>query len=560
MPAILQGRKAEAPTACSLYAGVLHKIMRLLQLLRRLSLPAALVLAAAARAQGPIDHPPVDPRNIVTASLSRPLDITSAWLFHEGDDPAFASPTLDDSRWRPVLSEKPLAAQGITYPKFVWYRTHVHVPPHQHSIAILLRRFRGSEQVFVNGVLTGPSSDFPPGGRSTDTVDMIAPLPDYLIDGGDLVIAIRADIEFAARSIPANPGFDLFTAIWVGDTTVLSSLSSLYNFRALSSNVTNDALTFLVLLIALALAFSLRDEREYPALCLFLAGSGVSEAIAIWRSLHATVYNRWSDIPGQMLLLASIVAGVEFARMVLRLPRSRWIVVYEWLIVACISAGSILSFSFYDAGIPPRPVLYFILASVASLLAPLYLGLPIFALWVWRRNRNLDALLLSVPLLIKSMFFYVQIGVIVLHLAHLTKREYLQPAATTMFYFRWDDVAEFFFLLALLGFLILRTVRLARARAALAAEFAAAENVQQLLLARASQPTPGFSVETAYPPCQRSRRRLLPRLSRLRTTRLTAIVGDVSGKGLTAAMRVAMILGVLRRETSRYARHHPRPT
>jgi serine phosphatase RsbU (regulator of sigma subunit) len=31
---------------------------------------------------------------------------------------------------------------------------------------------------------------------------------------------------------------------------------------------------------------------------------------------------------------------------------------------------------------------------------------------------------------------------------------------------------------------------------------------------------------------------------------LIAIVGDVSGKGLTAAMRVAMILGVLRRETS----------
>ena len=38
---------------------------------------------------------------------------------------------------------------------------------------------------------------------------------------------------------------------------------------------------------------------------------------------------------------------------------------------------------------------------------------------------------------------------------------------------------------------------------------------------------------------------------------LTAIVGDVSGKGLVAAMRVSMILGVLRREEHREPDDHP---
>jgi len=99
-------------------------------------------------------------------------------------------------------------------------------------------------------------------------------------------------------------------------------------------------------------------------------------------------------------------------------------------------------------------------------------------------------------------------------------------------------------------FLILRTVRLARARAALASEVAAAEHVQQLLLTGSSKPTPGFRVETAFHPASQVGGDFFL-LSPFEDGSLFAIVGDVSGKGLTAAMRVAMILGILRRETSR---------
>ena len=96
---------------------------------------------------------------------------------------------------------------------------------------------------------------------------------------------------------------------------------------------------------------------------------------------------------------------------------------------------------------------------------------------------------------------------------------------------------------------MLRTVRLARARALLAAEFAAAQQVQQLLLVGSSRPTPGFRVETAFHPASQVGGDFFL-LSPLDDGSLLAIVGDVSGKGLTAAMRVAMILGVLRRESS----------
>lgn len=89
----------------------------------------------------------------------------------------------------------------------------------------------------------------------------------------------------------------------------------------------------------------------------------------------------------------------------------------------------------------------------------------------------------------------------------------------------------------------------ARARAAFAAELHAASTVQQLLLQSASRSTPGFNVESVYLPASEVGGDFFF-VSSAPDGSLIAIVGDVSGKGLTAAMRVAMILGVLRRETS----------
>ncbi len=92
-------------------------------------------------------------------------------------------------------------------------------------------------------------------------------------------------------------------------------------------------------------------------------------------------------------------------------------------------------------------------------------------------------------------------------------------------------------------------VESARERAAYAAELQAASTVQQLLLQSASQVTPGFGVESVYLPASEVGGDFFF-VAPAPDGSITAVVGDVSGKGLTAAMRVAMILGALRRETS----------
>lgn len=99
------------------------------------------------------------------------------------------------------------------------------------------------------------------------------------------------------------------------------------------------------------------------------------------------------------------------------------------------------------------------------------------------------------------------------------------------------------------SFLCAEMVQTARERAAYAAELQAASSVQQLLLSSASRPTPGFKVDSVYLPASEVGGDFFF-VAPVPDGSLTAILGDVSGKGLTAAMRVAMILGAIRRESS----------
>ena len=142
---------------------------------------------------------------------------------------------------------------------------------------------------------------------------------------------------------------------------------------------------------------------------------------------------------------------------------------------------------------------------------------------------------------LRSLVFYI-------HLVHALWPYFSLPIGT--YSFTAGDIGYFVFYVTLLLFLVLRTVRIARERAHAAAELEAARTTQQLLLSRSSQSTPGFQVETVYYPASEVGGDFFL-VSPDSDGSLITIVGDVSGKGLIAAMRVAMILGVLRREDSR---------
>ena len=105
------------------------------------------------------------------------------------------------------------------------------------------------------------------------------------------------------------------------------------------------------------------------------------------------------------------------------------------------------------------------------------------------------------------------------------------------------------FLLAMVIFLILRFTRARRREAFLAGEFEAARQVQQLLLPDASDQCPGFTVEYIYQPAEELGGDFFQQIGD-GAGGLLLVVGDVSGKGLPAAMLVSVLVGAIRAEAA----------
>jgi len=141
-----------------------------------------------------------------------------------------------------------------------------------------------------------------------------------------------------------------------------------------------------------------------------------------------------------------------------------------------------------------------------------------------------------------------------LYLAGITA--YTQPPmVTSPFYLSYTDFAQFCFLAAMAYVLTERFAETQTESSRLRAEFEAARTVQQVLIPDFLPPVAGLIVESAYLPAQEVGGDFFQVLP-LADGAAFIVVGDVSGKGLKAAMTVALIVGTLRT----YAEFYSSPT
>jgi serine phosphatase RsbU (regulator of sigma subunit) len=108
-----------------------------------------------------------------------------------------------------------------------------------------------------------------------------------------------------------------------------------------------------------------------------------------------------------------------------------------------------------------------------------------------------------------------------------------------------NDVGNLLFLLAITIVIFFRFTRVSREQARAAAELGAAREIQQRLVPATLPQFPGFQLEAAYLPAQEVGGDFYQILSQSDGSALV-IVGDVSGKGLKAAMTGALAIGALR--------------
>jgi hypothetical protein len=514
---------------------------------RRLFLPflflllASTVCAPFAHAQDAAPDPGrANPRNVDATSFGDLVALGPDWLFAPGDNPTWASPAFDDSGWKTVSAEKPLSYYGYRDLHLVWYRMHIHLRPGTRKLMVGTLGIAGNYEVYANGVRIGGSGKMKERLLSEQESLVSYAVPDNLVgERGDLILAIRCAVNWGSSMGRGAISPLSYESVYLIGRESEPLITSYVTAHRGGPELLLGILALLAGLISFALYFALRSQQEYLAIGIYLLADSVMMALQLW--LYIGGFSFPVHVLDFVVLSVLTIALIEFVRLVLHLPRTRWLLALE---VVCSLVFLLTPLNTLGIVSNTLNSVFFVPVLVMKIVLPVLLIRG-------RLKGNREAGLLLPAIVIGSLADYWYFLRNLAYYAHLNALLPYFPFSVFLgsYQINFYRVGDFFFDIAILIFLVQRTVRIARERNRVAAELEAARSTQELLLARSAQPTPGFHVETIYYPASEVGGDF-SLVASMPNGGLMAIVGDVSGKGLLAAMRVAMILGVLRREDS----------
>jgi hypothetical protein len=496
-----------------------------------------LLFAAACAALAAPQSAATDPRNFDAGQFGDYVPVGPNWLFAAGDNPAWASPAFDDSAWKTVSTDERLTDHGVRDVSFVWYRIHIHLRSGAPELTVGIIGVTGFYKVYANGVLLGGSDNTTGTRLSSQRALVTYSIPGSLLaNRADLVLAIRC-----ATTWGTNKALAISTPLTSNSVYLLSEKSAPFFSSYVVAHSAGPAallsgLALIAALIALALFFALRSQMEYLAIAVCLLASSVVAAMLVWFNLN---YISFAAYYAQYVVLGvEMVALIEFVRLVLHLRRSRWLLALE-----VVSFIAFLIFPLHGAGlISDRS--YFVGFFFPVLLMKIVL--PLLLIQGWRRG-NREALLLLPAILLGCFADYWSFLRSVVQYAHFDSLERYLPFVLPVGSYNIDfyKLGDLAFYIAILIFLVQRTVRIARERNRAEAELEAARMVQQMLIPDEIPTVPGFVLQSVYKPAGEVGGdffQILP----LQGGGVLLVIGDVSGKGMPAAMTVSLLVGTVR--------------
>jgi len=474
------------------------------------------------------------------SGLREPVRIGAAGVAQEGDDPAYARPDFDDSKWLKVDAKTRLREY---FPRsqspVIWRRIRVKVYPGQTDLALQAYDISRAFEVYVNGQKLIASGQVEPYVAYTRDARLIARIPEEQLRTGIFVIAIRIRAPITAWT-SAAPGFRAST-LMLGNESALKDKNSLSMIGENAVPFLTNLLSLGVGLVALALFLSQRQRREY--LWIFVLGMLNAAilpllAISIIRNLPASLF-----ISYEILRFGTNLTMILMVRAFLREP-------FGWLLLLGTSVGCFISYVFevgYLYGALPYSFAVYEVIPIAIVFAVI---LPVLLFRQLRRGDR-EAGILLIPFFFYSLGVYGFMGARLLQQipplrsVALRAEQLIFGIPLGMLTVGLGDLGILIFYFSLAIILVIRAARISRQQAVLEGEMAAAREVQQVLLPDRVEAVPGFTVESVYQPAQQVGGdffQILP----AGEGGLLVVVGDVAGKGLPAAMLVSVLVGTIR--------------
>ena len=336
-------------------------------------------------------------------NLRQSVPLGGVWLIHAGDDPGYARPDFDDSRWIPfTVSTSVKRIFPTSRPSILWYRLHVSVSPSQTGMALLEHNISSAFEIYVNGKRLLRSGSVDPFVPYTAWARQLVSVPDAEMARGTLVIALRVHVSPLEWG-DGNPGYEA-SNLTLGQESALRDRMWL---GVLGENVVTWVVLlagFVLGIVALALYFAQPDHREYQWIFLQFASPIPALVIGTYSMFHSMPIF-WGMAPVALTFTSDFFAVLMYFA-ILRLQLAKWMRVFL--------AVSVLGVVIFLIGVAKQ---VFPQTSAQIALIPLTVFsfgiIPILMIIQWRKG-NREAPILLIPLLITGLTFYLELIFVVL--------------------------------------------------------------------------------------------------------------------------------------------------
>ena len=518
----------------------------------------ALTSRAQQKPKGPVWFVPTLDVNELGKGTA-PLD--GPWQFHLGDDSSWAARSFDDSLWDKLSADKPWGVQGYdSYDGYAWYRRHLNLSPASGTSAnfsLLIPAIDDVYDVYWNGQEIGRLGHMPPhwvwySGQPAQIYNL-GPAR-----SGVLAIRVWKSPLFSTDTGKTG-GFEAVPLI--GSPESIAQARGDLDYQWLRRQQFQFALTSLYGIVAL-LGFIgwYRDRKEWLLFWTsFFSACLVVELFVNSLRLHIST----------ALLTCIAQINIGFREMsvwflllwLLRLQDNRRLVVLTRKaalisVTAAILDGSLIllypslfresTVQIADAALTPFIVFFELL--------PVML-----VIYAFLRGKQLD----SARWVVGAAAFANGMSYVAQNVASQGVRFTHWPLSDKMtkplFNFGDNPINLPLLLRTLLFFSIVYAViryflEHRRRTTALEQEYQSARELQRVLVPSSMPVVPGFTLTSAYRPAQEVGGdffQIIP----LENGSTLVVLGDVSGKGLMAAMAVSLIVGAVRA----LAEDHPGP-
>lgn len=475
--------------------------------------------------------------------------LSGEWAFRTGDDPGWAAPGLDDAGWARIQAGASWETQGYYgYTGVAWYRRHLVFPagrPRDWKLGLFLPRVENACDVYWNGRYVGSIGKLPP-----HAVWYLNNPPAGAFTLGDAasgVLAIRAWRAPVVLFSQVDEG-GLVTMPEVGSEGAIRELVTANRYEWLRANQFNFGvvlLSFPLAVLSVLMWFRYRERmlllwlaivmvypleqcvNTIPGLLPFRAVYGtVGVAIAIYNAAL------W-------FLLIELLGLSDHPRLVRRTE-----VLAATLLASDLLDGSLQLFDW------TRHAHAFLVADVVFTVPAVLLEFwgVVLVLFAFRKRLDTARWVLAIAALLANLYQAMDdvtgLGV---RWTHWNVNALLY---TPLFHLGGSPLnAQSITGTLLLGAILYAGWRYAleqtRRQGALEREYHSAQEVQRVLIPDTLPVLPGYAVTSAYRPAQEVGGDFF-QIVPVADGGALIVLGDVSGKGLHAAMSVSFIVGVIR--------------